>query len=50
MSVVFMSGLHFMVLSIEEPGAEKRFGDEYQKNKQDVPRWFPRLSKRNRKR
>ncbi len=47
MTVIFMPGFHFIVLLIEEPGAEKRFGDEYQKYKQDVSRWFPRLSKRN---
>ncbi|MEW6092763.1 MAG: isoprenylcysteine carboxylmethyltransferase family protein [Chloroflexota bacterium] len=49
MTNVFMAGMHFVVSLIEEPGAEKRFGDEYQKYKQEVPRWFPRLSKRNSK-
>jgi protein-S-isoprenylcysteine O-methyltransferase Ste14 len=27
----------------EEPGLEKRFGDEYKKYKENVPRWIPRL-------
>lgn len=27
----------------EEPGLAKRFGDEYQTYKQNVPRWIPRL-------
>jgi len=49
MTIVFMAGLHFVVSLIEEPEAEKRFGSEYQKYKQDVPRWFPRLPKRNSK-
>jgi protein-S-isoprenylcysteine O-methyltransferase Ste14 len=31
----------YMPLS-EEPGLEKRFGDEYQTYKQNVPRWIPR--------
>ena len=27
----------------EEPGLEKRFGDEYREYKRNVPRWIPRL-------
>lgn len=27
----------------EEPGLEKRFGEEYREYKQNVPRWIPRL-------
>jgi protein-S-isoprenylcysteine O-methyltransferase Ste14 len=29
---------------IEEPGLEKRFGEEYIRYKQHVPRWIPRLT------
>jgi protein-S-isoprenylcysteine O-methyltransferase Ste14 len=29
---------------IEEPGLEERFGAEYARYKQNVPRWIPRLS------
>ncbi len=28
---------------VEEPGLEKRFGEEYVRYKQHVPRWIPRL-------
>jgi protein-S-isoprenylcysteine O-methyltransferase Ste14 len=28
---------------IEEPGLEERFGDDYRRYKQNVPRWIPRL-------
>jgi protein-S-isoprenylcysteine O-methyltransferase Ste14 len=27
----------------EEPGLEKRFGDDYRRYKANVPRWIPRL-------
>jgi protein-S-isoprenylcysteine O-methyltransferase Ste14 len=27
----------------EEPGLEKRFGEEYLEYKRNVPRWIPRL-------
>lgn len=29
---------------VEEPGLEKRFGEEYVRYKQNVPRWIPRLT------
>jgi protein-S-isoprenylcysteine O-methyltransferase Ste14 len=29
---------------VEEPGLEKRFGEEYVRYKQHVPRWIPRLT------
>ena len=29
---------------VEEPGLEKRFGEEYIRYKQHVPRWIPRLT------
>jgi protein-S-isoprenylcysteine O-methyltransferase Ste14 len=28
---------------VEEPGLEERFGDDYLRYKQNVPRWIPRL-------
>jgi len=28
----------------EEPGLEKRFGEEYRRYKKNVPRWIPRLT------
>ena len=30
-------------LSVEEPGLERRFGDEYRAYKRAVPRWIPRI-------
>lgn len=30
----------------EEPKTEQRFGDEYRKYKQSVPRWIPRIPRR----
>jgi protein-S-isoprenylcysteine O-methyltransferase Ste14 len=29
---------------LEEPGLEKRFGEEYRRYKQHVPRWIPRFT------
>jgi protein-S-isoprenylcysteine O-methyltransferase Ste14 len=42
------AGLFFMINTIyflvkEEPDLEERFGDEYRKYKQNVPRWIPKL-------
>ena len=34
------------VVNYEEPQLEKRFGDSYRDYCQQVPRWFPRLSKK----
>jgi protein-S-isoprenylcysteine O-methyltransferase Ste14 len=30
-------------ITSEEPGLEKRFGEEYNEYKRNVPRWIPRL-------
>ena len=30
-------------LTIEEPGLEKRFGEDYRRYKSNVPRWIPRF-------
>ena len=34
--------VYFVLL--EEPGLERRFGDDYLRYKSAVPRWFPRIS------
>ena len=33
---------HAYFIVSEEPGLEKRFGDDYRRYKQHVPRWLPR--------
>lgn len=35
--------LHLIVVCVEEPGLEKRFGASYQRYKQSVNRWLPRI-------
>jgi protein-S-isoprenylcysteine O-methyltransferase Ste14 len=35
---------HLVVVLLEEPGLEKRFGDSYRKYRQNVPRWLPRIT------
>ncbi len=39
--LVFVINTVYFVFS-EEPGLEKRFGDEYREYKRNVPRWIPR--------
>jgi protein-S-isoprenylcysteine O-methyltransferase Ste14 len=34
---------HLYFIHFEEPGLEKRFGDDYRQYKAAVPRWVPRL-------
>jgi protein-S-isoprenylcysteine O-methyltransferase Ste14 len=38
-----LGNMIYMPLS-EEPGLEKRFGEEYTRYKENVPRWIPRLT------
>jgi protein-S-isoprenylcysteine O-methyltransferase Ste14 len=35
---------HTFFLAYEEPSVERRFGDEYRRYKQNVPRWVPRTT------
>ncbi len=37
-----VNGVYFPLS--EEKGLEQRFGDDYRRYKQNVPRWLPRLS------
>ena len=39
--IFFAINTMYFILS-EEPGLEKRFGEEYREYKQNVPRWIPR--------
>jgi protein-S-isoprenylcysteine O-methyltransferase Ste14 len=46
--IALWAALNFVVNTIyfifsEEPGLEKRFGEEYVEYKRNVPRWIPRL-------
>jgi protein-S-isoprenylcysteine O-methyltransferase Ste14 len=40
--VFFLINTLYFVVS-EEPGLERRFGEEYRRYKMNVPRWMPRL-------
>lgn len=35
--------MHWLVVRVEEPGLERRFGPSYREYKRHVPRWIPRL-------
>jgi len=37
---------HLYFILVEEPGLERRFGDDYRVYKKTVPRWLPRLFSR----
>jgi protein-S-isoprenylcysteine O-methyltransferase Ste14 len=46
--IALLAVLNFVINTIyfiysEEPGLEKRFGEEYIEYKKNVPRWIPRL-------
>lgn len=40
---LFFLVMHLFVILWEEPGLEKRFGEDYQRYKQNVRRWLPRF-------
>lgn len=42
-AALFFTGNYLYFILSEEPGLEKRFGDEYREYKKQVPRWWPRL-------
>lgn len=41
-AAIFAVVNHVFFLAYEEPAMERRFGDEYRRYKQNVPRWVPR--------
>ena len=43
---IFLISIHAFVVLIEEPRIERRFGAAYRRYKESVPRWLPRLSRR----
>jgi protein-S-isoprenylcysteine O-methyltransferase Ste14 len=44
LATVLFLVFHLVVVLLEEPGLEKRFGDSYRKYRQNVPRWLPRVT------
>jgi protein-S-isoprenylcysteine O-methyltransferase Ste14 len=46
-ALVLFLFLHLIVVYVEEPGLEKRFGDSYRAYKRSVRRWLPRVSGKN---
>jgi protein-S-isoprenylcysteine O-methyltransferase Ste14 len=38
--------LHLVVVYVEEPGLERRFGETYREYKREVNRWWPRVGGR----
>jgi len=42
LGLFFLSMNHFYFIFHEEPGLEKRFGEEYEEYRRNVPRWIPR--------
>jgi protein-S-isoprenylcysteine O-methyltransferase Ste14 len=43
LAAVLFAILHWVIVRVEEPGLDKRFGDSYRDYKQHVPRWIPRI-------
>jgi protein-S-isoprenylcysteine O-methyltransferase Ste14 len=41
---VFFGGNHIYFVLSEEPSLQRRFGEEYRKYQEHVPRWIPRLT------
>jgi protein-S-isoprenylcysteine O-methyltransferase Ste14 len=44
LAAVLFLVFHLVVVLMEEPGLEKRFGDSYTKYRRNVPRWLPRIT------
>lgn len=44
-AILYLPCIDLFVRMVEEPRKEKRFGEDYIKYKQSVPRWTPRVSK-----
>jgi protein-S-isoprenylcysteine O-methyltransferase Ste14 len=43
-ALVLFLFLHLLVVYVEEPGLESRFGEGYRAYKQSVNRWLPRVA------
>ena len=42
LAAIFLVVNHLFFLAYEEPALARRFGDEYRRYRESVPRWFPR--------
>jgi len=43
LALILAGAIHLIVIYIEEPGLEKRFGESYLHYRQSVNRWLPRI-------
>jgi protein-S-isoprenylcysteine O-methyltransferase Ste14 len=41
--LILFAFIHLIVVYVEEPGLEKRFGESYLQYKRSVNRWLPRF-------
>jgi protein-S-isoprenylcysteine O-methyltransferase Ste14 len=44
LAVALFLVFHMVVVYLEEPGLDKRFGDSYREYRRNVPRWVPRIT------
>src|SRR5262249_7299944 len=44
LAAVLFLVFHLVVVYLEEPGLEKRFGDSYREYRRNVRRWLPRIT------
>jgi protein-S-isoprenylcysteine O-methyltransferase Ste14 len=43
LTLAFFGLFHLVIVRVEEPGLERRFGESYRTYKCNVPRWLPRV-------
>ena len=48
LDVILLGVAHLFVVLVEEPGLESRFGEEYRRYREEVPRWIPRFRRTRR--
>lgn len=46
LAILILAGLHLLVVLLEEPGLERRFGDSYRDYSRSVHRWLPSLHRK----
>ena len=45
-AIGFFAGASLFVLLVEEPSLKRKFGEEYEAYRRNVPRWVPRFPQR----